>query len=443
MDNHPKKNGFTMDGANHPVPVTLSVIIPALNEEDGISEILSQILAVKEELATIGIAELEVIVVDDGSDDATADIVERTHDVLLVRHHVNRGYGAAIKTGFRRATGELLAFLDADNTYPPKYLVQLCETALTTNADIVTGSRRSMPDTGMPAIRRLGNLFWSLLLSLIGSERVRDPASGMRVIWRRCLPKLYPLPDGLNFTPVMSTRSLHERLQTVEIPISYKERSGRSKLSVIKDGTRFLHTILWTALQYNPARIMECAGFGALAVSVIIGVLLIAARLRGITVLEPWSVFVIFLSLIFAVAGVSAFSLGISFNYLVSLLHHNPIRQKNLMEKVLGSAPERNFGWIGLGLAIIGIALGSLSLILGLGGWEITRLWLWQLGSALFLLVGTQIILFWLLIRVMATLSRRNIDIQNDLTGSERIACSQDYGDSVPQSSGDLLVASK
>jgi glycosyltransferase involved in cell wall biosynthesis len=409
------ENPVTMDRNECAADVTLSVVIPALNEEDGIADILRQILKIRGDLKEIGVDGLEVIVVDDGSVDKTAPIAEQIPGVRLVRHSANRGYGAAIKTGFRQATGELLAFLDADSTYPPECLVQLCKAALRENADVVIGSRRSGADTGMPAVRRLGNLFWSLLLSLIGSEKVQDPASGMRVVWRRCLPQIYPLPDGLNFTPVMSTRSLHEELQVVEVPIPYRERSGRSKLSVFRDGLRFLWTIVWTALQYNPARIMELAGFGALAVAGIIGVLLITARLRGIVELGPLGVFAVFVSLIFAVAGASVFSLGISFNYLVALSYRKPIRQKNLMEKLIGSSPERNFGWIGLGLGLAGVSLGIVSLVLGLKGWEITRLWLWQLGSALFLLAGVQFVLFWVLIRVMKALSMRDERIKNDM----------------------------
>jgi glycosyltransferase involved in cell wall biosynthesis len=397
--------------------VTLSVVIPALNEEDGISGILRQVLATRDALEAAGVSALEVIVVDDGSVDATARIVEETPGVKLIRHPVNRGYGAAIKSGFRGATGELLAFLDADSTYPPECLPGLCAVAIRENADVVIGSRRSGTETGMPLIRRIGNLFWSSLLSLIGSEKVQDPASGMRVVWRRCLPQIYPLPDGLNFTPVMSTRSLHEGLKVVEVPIPYRERSGRSKLSVVRDGVRFLYTIVWTALQYNPARILELAGFCALAASGTIGLLLIAARLRGITELGPWGVFAVFVSLILAVGGASVFSLGISFNYLVALSHRKPIRQKLFIEKIVGVSPERNFGRIGLGMALLGAALGLVSLILGLRGWEITRLWLWQLGSALFLLAGVQFILFWLLIRVMNTLRHRDEYIDYDLTG--------------------------
>ena len=99
----------------------LSVVIPAYNEEDGIGECVERVLAVRPALSELGL-DLEVIVVDDGSGDRTAEIVRgyaaSDKGVRLVCHNPNRGYGAALKTGFAAGCGDLLAFLDADGTYP-------------------------------------------------------------------------------------------------------------------------------------------------------------------------------------------------------------------------------------------------------------------------------------------------------------------------------------
>src|SRR4051812_22692526 len=92
-------------------PLTLSVVIPALNEENGIADIVQRVLDVSESLKEVGVDGLELIVVDDGSHDRTAAVVESFPTVRLVRHTVNRGYGAAIKSGFAEARGDLLAFL--------------------------------------------------------------------------------------------------------------------------------------------------------------------------------------------------------------------------------------------------------------------------------------------------------------------------------------------
>ena len=322
---------------------------------------------------------MELIVVDDGSTDRTAEIVQSYDQVRLVRHPENKGYGAALKSGFRAASGQLLGFLDADGTYPPEYLPELCRSALE-GADVVVGSRRSGAASEMPAIRRLGNFIWSNLLTALAGQRVVDPASGMRVFRREALEAIYPLPDGLNFTPVMSTRTAHESLKVVELPIPYKERVGRSKLSVVRDGMRFLQTILWTALNYNPVRIL--GGLGALlfGISTLIALMIVGLRLSGVTVLGPWGVGFSYAAVLLAVAGINLFSLGVTFNYLVSLFHKRPIRQGLFGRPILKTPLESHFWWLGLILIVSGFTLGLASFILGLNGWPIERLWLYLLS---------------------------------------------------------------
>ncbi len=398
-------------------PVTLSVVIPALNEEDGIANIIERVQAAEPSLEAVGVGNLEIIVVDDGSRDRTADVVAGFPAVRLVRHPVNRGYGAAIKTGFAQATGELLAFLDADGTYPPEYFAELCRIALDGPADLVVGSRRSGSRSEMPLVRRVGNFIWSNLVSLIGNQRVADPASGMRVLRQTALPQLYPLPDGLNFTPVMSTRAVHEGLRVVEIPITYRERVGRSKLSVIRDGSRFLTTILWTTMEYNPVRVLGLAGLAALGIAAVIGLLILSLRLQGVTDLGRWGVFGVFCALVLSVAGVSIFSLGAAFNYLVSLFHRRRIREGLFGKPLFTPSLDRHFGWLGVTAGFGGVALAGVSLAFSFSGWDIARLWLWLVVSALLGLVGLQLFVSWVLMRVLEKLSERETRISEELQG--------------------------
>ena len=108
----------------------LSVVIPAYNEENGIVEIASRVLSVEPAWKHTGIERVELLVVDDGSRGRTAQVTGGLPGVCLIRHAKNKGYGAALKTGFSRASGELIGFLDADGTYPPEYFPQLCRAAL-------------------------------------------------------------------------------------------------------------------------------------------------------------------------------------------------------------------------------------------------------------------------------------------------------------------------
>jgi len=395
----------------------LSVVIPAYNEEGGIAEIIERVLAIRPKLADAQVDDLELIVVDDGSHDKTADIAARYSQVHLIRQPVNRGYGAALKTGFSQARGNLLGFLDADGTYPPEHFPNLCRVALTENADLVVGSRMSGSESEMPLVRRIGNFIFANLVSLLSNRRISDSSSGMRVIRREALPRLYPLPDGLNFTPVMSTRALHEEMCWREIPIPYKERVGRSKLSVVQDGTRFLYTIIWTAMNYNPVRILGGIGLGLAVIAGVIAATIVGMRLSGVTQLGPWGVVSVFAASLCAVFGVTLFSLGATFNYLVSLFHKQPIRQ-GLFGKPMFKRPlERHFGWMGLAAMGLGLALGTGSLILSLDGWTIERLWFWLLSAVLLLLVGLQLAVFWLIMRVLDELSRRELEVDRDLAG--------------------------
>ena len=156
------------DDAPRSRPASLSVVIPALNEENGIDAILQRVLAQRDGLAAEGIDTLEVIVVDDGSKDRTAERIRTYADVRLIQHPVNRGYGAALKTGFNAATGDLLAFLDADGTYPPESFPELCRAIEEHDADLIIGSRMLSGESEMPLVRRVG--------------RLSDSASGMRVL---------------------------------------------------------------------------------------------------------------------------------------------------------------------------------------------------------------------------------------------------------------------
>ncbi|MFQ6101247.1 MAG: glycosyltransferase family 2 protein [Anaerolineae bacterium] len=393
----------------------LSVVIPAYNEEGGIAEIIERVLSIRPGLAEAGVDGLELVVVDDGSRDGTADIAARYPDVRLIRHPINRGYGAALKTGFSQARGNLLGFLDADGTYPPDHFPDLCRVALAEGADLVIGSRMSGTESEMPLVRRVGNFIFANLVSLLGNHRVSDSSSGMRVIRRKALPCLYPLPDGLNFTPVMSTRALHEEICWREVPIPYKERVGRSKLSVVRDGTRFLYTIIWTALNYNPVRILGGIGLGLAAIAGIIAAVVAVMRLSGITRLGHWGVVGVFTASLCAVSGVTLFSLGATFNYLVSLFHKQPIRQGLFGKPIFKRPLDRHFGWMGLLAAGLGLVVGVGSLGLSLGGWPIERLWLYLLGAAMLLVMGLQLTVFWLIMRVLDELSQREIQVALDL----------------------------
>jgi glycosyltransferase involved in cell wall biosynthesis len=392
----------------------LSVVIPAYNEERGIAEIASRVLSVGPDLKKAGVDRLELLVVDDGSKDRTAEVASKIPGVNLIRHPRNKGYGAALKTGFSKASGELIGFLDADGTYPPEYFPQLCLAAMN-GMDLVIGSRMAGEDSQMPLTRRIGNFFFATLLTLLSRQKVTDSASGMRVFKREILEHIYPLPNGLNLTPVMSTRALHEGINIGEVPIPYSERVGRSKLSVIRDGRIFLQSMVWTVLSYNPVRILGLLGVAGVGVAAVVFLGLVFTRLSGITSVGPWGVIALFVALISAIVGIDLFALGATFNYLVGLFYKKPIRQGLFGKPIFKTPLEQQFGWMGTLSILVGLAIGLVSLYLGISGWEIERLWFYMLGSALIFLVGVQLVIYWLLLRVLEELNQREVLTKQDM----------------------------
>lgn len=396
-----------------------SIVIPAFNEEGGIADIIRRVLSIEPNLKAIGMSELELIVVDDGSKDRTAEIVSQFSQVKLIKHQRNQGYGAAIKTGFRAARGEFLSFLDADGTYPPESYPALLKVALS-GADVVVGSRRSGEKSEMPLVRKIGNFIWSNLVSAITFIHVQDPASGMRIIRSNILGSLYPLPDGLNFTPVMSVRTASENLKLVEVPIPYKERVGRSKLSVIRDGLRFLLTILWTSLTYNPTRIIGAVAFALALISLIIFSTILAMRLSGNTTLNQVGVISLFVAVTFAITAVDLFSISSLFGYLVALFHKRPIRQGFFEKPLIKTNIETSFSWLSLIFILVGLAFGMIAFFISNQGWPIERLWLYLLTGTMIVLVGIQFAVFWVIAKVLQDLKLRQNQIDKDLGNDQQ-----------------------
>ncbi|HKU41374.1 MAG TPA: glycosyltransferase family 2 protein [Polyangiales bacterium] len=287
-----------------PVPNVLSVVIPALNEEDAIGDTLKRCLEARESMiASHVVSDMEVLVVSDGSTDRTEEIARSFPQVTVLSFELNRGYGAAIKCGFEHTRGELIAFLDADGTCDPAFFAVLIEALRDGSADVALGSRMG-EDSKMPLIRTIGNRLFAWLLSLVSFRTVNDTASGMRVIRREALRHLYPLPDGMHFTPAMSARALLEgRLKLVEAPMPYAERTGRSKLRVLRDGLNFLGIIVRAAVIFHPARPLLILA----SICAVLGLLLAAHPLvfyAQYLQLEEWVIYRVLLSSLFFTTSV-------------------------------------------------------------------------------------------------------------------------------------------
>ena len=222
----------------------VSIVLPTRNEARGLEWLLPEL--------TRGYPRAEIIVVNDGSTDETADIC-RAHKVRVVSHPYSMGNGAAIKTGARVANGELLVFMDADGQHDPADISRLLE-RLQHGFEMVVGARRTA--THASFARRVANMGFNRLASWMTGHRIEDLTSGFRAVRARHFRKfLYLLPNGFSY-PTTSTMAFFRSGFPVDyVPVDSSRREGRSKIRWLRDGIRFTIIILKIGALFSPMRL--------------------------------------------------------------------------------------------------------------------------------------------------------------------------------------------
>ena len=204
----------------------VTVVIPCLNEEEGIQKVLSQIPGFVD----------EVIVVDNDSTDGTARIAREMGARVI--HENFRGYGRAYKTGLLHARGDIIVTLDGDHSYPVDSLSYLIESLLRSRVGFVSASRFPIQNPDAMALKNLlGNKCLSLIMSLIYFRRVRDSQSGMWIFYKEALTRMNLVSDGMAFSEEIKIEAMLNRdIGFREIPINYSNRAGEIKLRPWRDG---------------------------------------------------------------------------------------------------------------------------------------------------------------------------------------------------------------
>lgn len=223
---------------------TISIIIPARNEEAGLRSLLPQLRQI--------MPEAEIIVVNDGSNDETLELCVE-YSVRCLRHPYPKGNGAAIKSGARVAGGDVLIFMDADGQHQPEDIPALLD-KFNEDYDMVVGARQSGSHAG--AHRAVANDLFSRFASWMVAQTVEDLTSGFRVVRADKFRKfMYLLPNGFSYPTTITMSFFRAGFSIFYVPIHTPRRIGRSHIRPIRDGIRFLLIILKIGTLYSPLKL--------------------------------------------------------------------------------------------------------------------------------------------------------------------------------------------
>jgi glycosyltransferase involved in cell wall biosynthesis len=236
----------------------VSVIIPAYNEGEGIGEVIKGIRNLH--------PDFEIIVVNDGSSDNTGEVAHEA-GAIVYSHPYNIGSGAAVKSGIRIASGEILVFMDGDGQHSPEDLEKLL--AFLTSFDMVVGARPKGQQASW--IRALGNRIFNRLSSYVANFPIQDLTSGFRAVRSQIARDLlYLIPNTYSHPTTLTLGVLRTGRSVAYVPVKMPARKGgKSKIRVLRDGIRFFMIITKICALYSPLRIflpisgvLFCLGLG-------------------------------------------------------------------------------------------------------------------------------------------------------------------------------------
>jgi glycosyltransferase involved in cell wall biosynthesis len=222
--------------------VLVSVIIPVFNEEVTVGDIVTRTKSTLEQMRV----SYEVLVVDDGSEDNSASIAEQRKATVLRTPHQGKGF--ALRSGFRKAKGELVVTLDADGSHQPEEIPVVLQHLTQDRADFVVGSRfvnSEANKTKIPKINRAGNKLFNGITGYLTGVKISDSQSGFRVIRASLIKRMRLSSHGYEVESEMLVKALRMGARVTETPISFDQRTvGRSKLDPIRDGVRIFYAII-------------------------------------------------------------------------------------------------------------------------------------------------------------------------------------------------------
>ena len=238
-----------MDGGTEPIMSTrVSVIIPAYNEGQTIGDVILKIRNLY--------PDFEIIVINDGSKDETGDIAKEA-GAIVYNHPYNIGNGAAIKSGIRIASGDVLIFMDGDGQHDPEEIKKLLDQMA--GYDMIVGARGRQASWG----RAVANKLYNRLASYVADFQIKDLTSGFRAVKARIANNfLYLLPNTYSYPTTLTLCALRSGASLLYVAVQTKERmEGKSKIKVFRDGVRFFLIIMKICMLYSPLRIFLPVSF--------------------------------------------------------------------------------------------------------------------------------------------------------------------------------------
>tara|TARA_Y100000310_G_scaffold252790_1_gene259517 strand:+ start:1217 stop:1900 length:684 start_codon:yes stop_codon:yes gene_type:complete len=210
----------------------ISIVIPALNEEQAIGRVISAIPV--KDFKKLGL-QTEILVIDNGSTDRTKTIAEQNGAKVIIQP--DRGYGNAYRIGFANASGDIIATGDADLTYPMQDLPKMVKKLIDQNIDFMTTNRfAKMQQKAMSKRNRFGNQVLTFFTNMLFRVKIQDSQSGMWIFKKKVLGHLSLKSPGMPFSQELKIEAMSNGFKSVEEPITYSERVGEVKLNAFKDG---------------------------------------------------------------------------------------------------------------------------------------------------------------------------------------------------------------
>jgi glycosyltransferase involved in cell wall biosynthesis len=278
----------------------LAIVIPAFNEEQAIETTLLQLRS--------EVPDAEIVVVDDGSTDATAERARGVPEVTVLSSERNRGYGASLRIGMRACTRPYVAWYDADGQHRPADLKAVVQRAVDERLDMVIGTRGR--DSDRVKDRVVGKFMLNAAARLISGEHIPDLNSGLRCFRRDVIVRyLHLLPDGFSASSTSTLMLMKRHYRVGYVPIVTNSRIGKSTVRVVRDGFRTLQVVLRIVVLFQAFKVFTTLGLALLVPGLLYGLAIAFIRGEGFPTLAGTAV----------IAGLLTFYMAILADQVVEL----------------------------------------------------------------------------------------------------------------------------